>query len=65
MWLLILLVLALVLVIVAMAKFDLHPFLALLVAAPGYGVLCRTMSLEDVEGGAAGIALYVISLIVL
>jgi GntP family gluconate:H+ symporter len=48
MWLLILLVLAVVFIIVATAKFDLHPFLALLVAALGYGVLCRTMSLEDV-----------------
>ena len=48
MWLLILLVLAVVFIIVATAKFDLHPFLTLLIAALGYGILCGTLSLEDV-----------------
>lgn len=43
-----LLVLSVVFIIVATAKFDLHPFLTLLVAALGYGVLCRTMSLDQV-----------------
>lgn len=48
MWLLLLLVLAVVFIIVATAKFDLHPFLTLLIAALGYGILCGTMSLQDV-----------------
>ncbi len=48
MWLLVLLLLAVVFIIVATTKFKLHPFLALLAAAFGYGILSREMSLEQV-----------------
>ena len=39
MWLLILLLLAVVFIIIATTKLNLHPFLALLIAAFGYGIL--------------------------
>src|SRR4030042_4640481 len=48
MWLLILLMLAVVFIIVSTTRLNLHPFLALLIAAFGYGMLCGKMSLEEV-----------------
>jgi len=48
MWLVILLILSVVFIIVATTKLKLHPFLALLVSAFGYGVFCGRMSLADV-----------------
>ncbi len=48
MWLLILLLLSVVFIIIATTRLKLHPFLALLIAAFGYGILCRKMSLEQV-----------------
>ncbi|MHC4315784.1 MAG: GntP family permease, partial [Planctomycetota bacterium] len=48
MWLVILLLLTVVFIIVATTKLKLHPFLALLVSAFGYGVFCGKMSLADV-----------------
>jgi len=48
MWQLILLLLAVVFIIIATTKLNLHPFLALLIAAFGYGILCGKMSLEQV-----------------
>ena len=48
MWLLILLLLAVVFIIVATTKLNLHPFLALLISAFGYGIFCGKMSLEEV-----------------
>jgi GntP family gluconate:H+ symporter len=47
-WLLVLLVIAVIFIILATAKAGLHPFLALLVAAFGYGVLSGELSLEEV-----------------
>jgi GntP family gluconate:H+ symporter len=48
MWLVILLLLSVVFIIVATTKLKLHPFLALLISAFGYGVFCGKMSLADV-----------------
>jgi GntP family gluconate:H+ symporter len=48
MWLVILLLLSVVFIIVATTKLKLHPFLALLVSAFGYGIFCGKMSLVDV-----------------
>jgi GntP family gluconate:H+ symporter len=48
MWLLILLLLAVVFIILVTTKLNLHPFLALLIAAFGYGILCGRMSLEQI-----------------
>jgi len=48
MWLLILLLLSVVLIIVTTTRLKLHPFLALLIAAFGYGVLCGRMTLQEV-----------------
>jgi gluconate:H+ symporter, GntP family len=48
MWLLILLALAVLFIIVSTATFKLHPFLAILVAAFGYGILSGAMSLDDI-----------------
>ncbi len=48
MWLVILLLLAVIFIILATTRLKLHPFLALLIAAIGYGLLCRKMSLADV-----------------
>ena len=48
MWLVILLLLTIVFIIVATTKLKLHPFLALLISAFGYGVFCGKMSLADV-----------------
>jgi GntP family gluconate:H+ symporter len=48
MWLLILLLLAVVFIIVATTRLKLHPFLALLIAAFGYGIFCGKMSLGEV-----------------
>jgi GntP family gluconate:H+ symporter len=49
MYLLILLVLAIVFIIVATAKFQLHPFLALLVTAFGFGILSGMPLLDVVK----------------
>jgi GntP family gluconate:H+ symporter len=48
MWLVILLLLSVVFIIVATTKLKLHPFLALLISAFGYGIFCGKMSLADV-----------------
>ncbi len=40
MWLVILLLLSVVFIVVATTKLKLHPFLALLIGAFGYGVFC-------------------------
>ena len=48
MWLLVILVLAIVFIILSTTRLRLHPFLALLLAAFGYGVLSGKMSLADV-----------------
>jgi len=48
MWLLILLLLSVVFIIVATTRLNLHPFLALLISAFGYGIFCGKMSLEEV-----------------
>ncbi len=48
MWLLILLGISVVFIVTATTRLKLHPFLALLIAAFGYGVLSGTMSLEQV-----------------
>jgi GntP family gluconate:H+ symporter len=44
----VLLVLSVVFVVLATAKLRLHPFLALLIAAFGYGIFCGSMTLEAV-----------------
>ncbi len=46
--LLILLAISIVFIVVTTTRWKLHPFLALLFAALGYGVSCGTMSLPDV-----------------
>jgi len=48
MWLLVLLGLSIVFIILTTTRFKLHPFLALLLAAFGYGILSGKMSLTDV-----------------
>jgi len=48
MWLLLLLVLTVLFIIVATAKLRLHPFLALMIAAFGYGLLCGHLTLVEV-----------------
>jgi len=48
MWLMILLAFSVVFIIAATTRLKLHPFLALLAAAFGYGLFCGKMSLEDV-----------------
>ena len=48
MWLLILLLLSVVFIIATTTRLKLHPFLALLIAAFGYGALCGRMSLGEV-----------------
>ena len=48
MWLAILLLLSIVFIILSTARWGLHPFLALLLAAFGYGILSGKMPLEDV-----------------
>jgi GntP family gluconate:H+ symporter len=48
MWLLILLGISIVFIIVATTRLNLHPFLALLIAAFSYGIVCGRMSLEEV-----------------
>ena len=48
MWLVILLLLAVIFIILATARLKLHPFLALLVAALGYGIFCGKMSFVEV-----------------
>ncbi len=48
MWLLVLLGLAIIFIVLTTTRLKLHPFLALLLAAFGYGVLCGRMSLADV-----------------
>lgn len=48
MWQVVLLLLTIAFIVLATSKLKLHPFLALLIAAFGYGILCRQMALEDV-----------------
>ena len=48
MWLLILLLLAVVFIILATTRLKLHPFLALLISAFGYGIISGRMSLQEV-----------------
>jgi GntP family gluconate:H+ symporter len=48
MLLLILLVLSVVFIIVATTRLNLHPFLALLIAAFSYGIFCGKLSLEEI-----------------
>jgi GntP family gluconate:H+ symporter len=48
MWLVILLGLSIVFIVLTTARLKLHPFLALLLAAFGYGILSGRMSLADV-----------------
>lgn len=48
MWLIFLLLLAVGFIVVATTRWRLHPFLALLTAAFGYGIASRTLSLEQV-----------------
>ena len=48
MWLIILLLLSVIFIIVATTRLKLHPFLALLLAAFGYGAFCWKMSLAEV-----------------
>jgi GntP family gluconate:H+ symporter len=48
MWLMILLALSIVFIIVTSTRLKLHPFLSLLLAAFGYGILCGAMSPADV-----------------
>jgi len=48
MWLIILLLLSVIFIILVTTRLKLHPFLALLIAAFGYGVFCGKMSLAEV-----------------
>lgn len=48
MWMIILLIISIIFVVVATTRLKLHPFLALLIAAFGYGIFCGKMSLEEV-----------------
>ena len=48
MWLLFLLLLFVIFIIITTARLRMHPFLALLIAAFGYGILSRELSLEEV-----------------
>ena len=48
MWMIILLIISIVFVVIATTRLKLHPFLALLIAAFGYGIFCGKMSLEEV-----------------
>ena len=49
MWLLALLLFAVVFIVIATAKMRMYPFLALLIAAFGYGILSHKLSLEEVS----------------
>ena len=55
MWLIFVLFVSVLSIILMTAKLKLHPFLALLVAAFGYGIFCGTLSLqqlvEAINGG--------------
>lgn len=63
MWLVILLLLTIVFIIVATTRLRLHPFLALLIAAFGYGLFCGKMSpqevVESVNAGFGGTIGYI------
>ena len=48
MWLIVLLLLTVLFIVIATNKLKLHPFLALLIAAFGYGLLSLRMSLQEV-----------------
>ena len=48
MWLLALLLFSFVFVVFATGKLNLHPFLVLLVASFGYGLLCGTLTLNEI-----------------
>ena len=47
MWLIAVLILSVLSIILMTARFKLHPFLALLVAAFGYGILSGNLSLQE------------------
>lgn len=64
MWLLIFLLLCIVFIIVATTRWKLHPILALLIAAFGYGIFCGNLG-TLAEGVAAVAAILIISLIIL
>jgi GntP family gluconate:H+ symporter len=48
MWLILLLVLSVLFIVVATSRLKLHPFIVLLMAAFGYGILCGKMTLAEV-----------------
>lgn len=48
MWQIVLLLLAILFIVLATSQLKLHPFLTLLIAAFGYGIACRQMSLAQV-----------------
>ncbi len=54
MWLAVLLLLSIVFIILSTARLGLHPFLALLFAAFGYGILSDKMSLKEVVDAVNG-----------
>jgi GntP family gluconate:H+ symporter len=54
MWLVILLLLAIIFIILSTTRLKLHPFLALLLAAFGYGIFSDKMSLADVAASVNG-----------
>ncbi|MCU0916895.1 MAG: GntP family permease [Planctomycetes bacterium] len=54
MWLAVLLLLSIVFIIVSTARYGLHPFLALLLAAFGYGILSDKMSLKELVEAVNG-----------
>lgn len=68
MWLAILLLLSIVFIILSTTRLKLHPFLALLLAAFGYGVLSGKMALADVVtsvNGGFGETVGVIGIVIL
>ena len=58
MWLIFILFVSVLSIILMTAKLKLHPFLALLVAAFGYGIFCGTLTLQElvnaINGGFGG-----------
>lgn len=48
MWLIFLLMLSVIFIVIATSRLKLHPFIVLLIAAFGYGVLCGKMTLAEV-----------------
>ena len=58
MWLIFILFVSVLSIILMTAKLKMHPFLALLAAAFGYGIFCGTLSLQElvnaINGGFGG-----------